>query len=1486
MQAERNALNNSVFPKLRVLCNKYGARFQAIDLRWGINEETSLNQQTMKICLNELQRCQRITPHPNFIVLLGDRYGWCPLPYEIKSYDYEKIVNYLQKCDSESLELLNEWYLVDNNNVPPVYCLKARTGIFHDNTEWQRIETKLHDAIQAVVDQCSFEEHETVLYTRSATEQEVYFGALRVSNKVYGFFREFTGVDSNLMTPDYFDLDEEGHISEIARRHLLALKKQLAEHLEQQNLFEYQVVWANTGSEDTYLAQFCQDVFMVLSTAIENEMGQLESMDEFDQEILAHKNLGVELIQNFVGREKYIEKIISYLLDESSYPLIIVGESGTGKSALLASASNIIEKDCTIQASIIKRFIGATPLSYNSEDLLYHIVGELRRIIDEEDDDIPYDYSDLITDFHTRINNQLKSSVFCFIDGMDQIDNIEKSITTSWIPTNLPCNFKLIISSQENYWTKRIRLKLPKEAILELNDMSEAELAEMLNRHLLSRSRCLQPSQQTLVLDALIKYPLPLYADLVITEALKWGSDYKPFEPLPDIVGVIQRMVTQWIDDHGLVLVSTFIGIIMASRSGLTEEEILDALSIHPIVYEEFLSRAHHIPPKKQLPVVIWARLYQDLQQYLGEKWVNNTETIVFRHRLVETIIFEKYICDIKPYAKHLSELFLLQPLYDEELAKEPNERKIAELPYVLTFSERWSDLFAILTDIDFIQAKINIGMIGFLVSDFTRALENYQTKDISRKVAEEIYRFLKRNFIILSRHPEGLLTEALKEPDYLAPYLLVKDYIESHRIPTIFLLDKPAKEDLLNTVIPGYAESVIFCKWSPDSSKIASLAEEYIVIWDVENSEELIFLYGEGVAFCCCDWSLDGTLICAGCQDGTMFIWETVAGTVINKKQIHKSQVNDCCFHPTQRKIASVSDDKTALIWDFNSNESKLLYGHKKRVIGCTWSPNGKRLVTSSDDARLLIWNSETGKKKLDLKSFMNHLGAAGRCLWPEHQSIYSYGEVLSIWDIESGTHKETLINIKRELLNTLACVLDLKANLVASYIRFENKIYIWKLKTKRVVYICDCSSSSTPTWISFSHDSKKMAVVYLDGSIHIWHGIDLYESTVGSIMARSVDSHFNLKHFLNSVVVVKKLYNLSKNSDKNYIETIKLLGAINSLSIYAEDNGVVVSALSNDGTQLAYATYSGNLNTVELVSGKVRTRHKTKNELILCIAWSPDDTLISTGLSDGTVKIISSTNGKVVQKIKFKTELTWIEWTLDLKKVIVGTKRGLIIYDLCQKREIKSEIDELTITGKISPDGQYIAVSTEIGHVLLIAVNTGKKVRRLKFKTPISFINWSAYREDLVCVKDNGIFTVIDLSAKKSRGTFGDKNSIDWESRPVDEMKAIIKAEGNYLSETLPENVLTDWEALKQHTPVLTWILSHIHTTISCFFIDAEHLIVSNWRDRSLSIWDMQNRKNEACLYLDFIPHAVQWVPESRILVVVDGLHRHAFHFQLLIP
>jgi len=61
MVQERDALQQRVFPALQRFCRERGARFQAVDLRWGVSKEAARDQRTMELCLEELRRCRAVS---------------------------------------------------------------------------------------------------------------------------------------------------------------------------------------------------------------------------------------------------------------------------------------------------------------------------------------------------------------------------------------------------------------------------------------------------------------------------------------------------------------------------------------------------------------------------------------------------------------------------------------------------------------------------------------------------------------------------------------------------------------------------------------------------------------------------------------------------------------------------------------------------------------------------------------------------------------------------------------------------------------------------------------------------------------------------------------------------------------------------------------------------------------------------------------------------------------------------------------------------------------------------------------------------------------------------------------------------------------------------------------------------------------------------------------------------------------------------------
>ncbi|MDQ0291573.1 tetratricopeptide repeat protein [Oligosphaera ethanolica] len=75
MVEDRNELMARVWPALRRICRGRAVEFVEVDLRWGVTEEQSQRNETLRHCLAEIKRCR-----PFFIGLLGERYGWTPGP--------------------------------------------------------------------------------------------------------------------------------------------------------------------------------------------------------------------------------------------------------------------------------------------------------------------------------------------------------------------------------------------------------------------------------------------------------------------------------------------------------------------------------------------------------------------------------------------------------------------------------------------------------------------------------------------------------------------------------------------------------------------------------------------------------------------------------------------------------------------------------------------------------------------------------------------------------------------------------------------------------------------------------------------------------------------------------------------------------------------------------------------------------------------------------------------------------------------------------------------------------------------------------------------------------------------------------------------------------------------------------------------------------------------------------------------------------------
>jgi ABC-type oligopeptide transport system ATPase subunit len=670
MQKERSILQREAFPRLEKYCEEKGARFQAVDLRWGVNEESQLNQKTLQICFNEIARCQKISPKPNFVILLGEKYGWQPIPEIIPGEEMDEILKVLSEADRK---LINQCYWLDENAVPAEYVLQPRSEEHKEYSSWEPIENLVRDVLRKVVDTLSFTSQQKLKYFASATHQEIIRGALNTpegiespEKHVFAFSRIISGLPQDKSAKGFIDL-VDGQSDKTSYERLDELKSELQEKLGIDHFEKYTGEWKD-GSlfiEEKDLKKFNDDVHDKIKAVISEQLANVVDKDEIMLETRLHGEFKTKLTEHFCGRVETLQMLNSYLnVPSEKRVLAMVGESGSGKSSVMAELVKQAETNKNGQL-IVYRFIGTSSRSSNIISLFQSICGQIARaynttievIAGEGRDKALYDLNGL-----TEILKKClalatpEKPILLFLDALDQLSDSDNARSLYWLPRELPQNTRMIVSA-----LPELKPQLNNHFQIDLPLLPVEEASTILERWLKAVSRKLNYEQQKEVLDKFSLTGLPIFLKLAFERAKKWNSytELKEYTLQEDVKGIINSFIDMLEDEHTDDFVRDVICLMLCGRyQGLAENEILEIFAFDKDLWQQFLNRAHEDhrnelvnmkegleKDKKfmKIPIVVWSRLYLDLEPYLTERDADGVPIITFFHRQFNEVLMERY---------------------------------------------------------------------------------------------------------------------------------------------------------------------------------------------------------------------------------------------------------------------------------------------------------------------------------------------------------------------------------------------------------------------------------------------------------------------------------------------------------------------------------------------------------------------------------------------------------------------------------------------------------------------------------------------------------------------------------------------------------------------------------------------------------------------------------------------------------------------------
>ncbi|MCK9603416.1 MAG: tetratricopeptide repeat protein [Candidatus Omnitrophica bacterium] len=439
-------------------------------------------------------------------------------------------------------------------------------------------------------------------------------------------------------------------------------------------LEDYPCQWDNLKDRITGLDYFGQQVLEDLWKAICSEYPQdIQETDPLLIERHIHDLFASERSHLYVGRQTQKEQLTEYVQCPARKPIVILGESGCGKSAFLGDWY-LRYQAAHPDECVLAYFVGASPDSANHFRLLRNICAELRKRFNLRQE-VPAENEQLSKTLAVMLVavSEKNKRVTLILDALDQLSPIEASHSLGWLLNYIPEKVKLVVSTLDGDCLKALRRR--KAIEINLPMLSVEEQRKIIELRLNESRRKLDASQIALLL-AHPGVKNPLYLRVALEELRLFGKFEelsKRINALPeDIVGLFEQVLERLEDDHGVELVSEALTLLGSSRFGLSELELLD-----------LLQRSG----EERLPRILWIRLARNAGAYL----VQRGELIGFFHRQLYEAVERRYLKQEKKHKKLANYFEKAQPL-----------RKLEEFPYQLQLSENWAGLEAALSDLDF----------------------------------------------------------------------------------------------------------------------------------------------------------------------------------------------------------------------------------------------------------------------------------------------------------------------------------------------------------------------------------------------------------------------------------------------------------------------------------------------------------------------------------------------------------------------------------------------------------------------------------------------------------------------------------------------------------------------------------------------------------------------------------------------------------------
>lgn len=635
-----------------------------------------------------------------------------------------------------------------------------------------------------------------------------------------------------------------------------------------------------------------------------------------------------------------------------------------------------------------------------------------------------------------------------------------------------------------------------------------------------------------------------------------------------------------------------------------------------------------------------------------------------------------------------------------------------------LLAAERSDELFPLLTDYTYLDAKLRSAGVQSLIEDYERAAATAPGLGAAETVTLGLLagalrlcaHVLARDHCQLVPQLWGRLCGS-GEPGVQAVLAQARALQTGSWLRCLRASLTPPGGALQRT-LAGHRGPAFTVAVTPDGRRAVSASgDRTLRVWDLSTGETVRTLSGHAATVRAVALTPDGRRAVSGSDDGTLKVWGLENGELVHTLTGHSSCLAAVAATPDGRRAVSAGDS-TVRLWDLSTGAAiHTLAGHTGSVLAMALSADGRVAVSGAFDGVLKVWDLEEG---VELRSLAGHHGPiTAVALTPDGRLAVSASRdhAPRVWDVASGQTLHLLTGHDGEVSDVVVTSDGRRAVSASS----DNTLRVWDLAAGIVLHTAAVDGDLVAR-LALTADERKVISGSGDGTLRVW-----------------------------DLATGRALHTFTGHTD--YVSGL---------------------ALTSDGRRLVSASHDRTLKVWDLRSGQAPGSLPDHSAAVSAVAVAESGQRAVSGDQDGTLVVWDLATGEPLHTLVSDTgRLDAVAVTADGRRAVAGADTGVLT-----TWNLESGAESFLLSGHsagidavaVCPDGARAISASGDGTLRVWDLESGAELRVLRGHTAgVNALAVGADGRRLVSASNDATLRVWDLeSGEEVRTVRGHREAV----------------------------------------------------------------------------------------------------------------------------